>query len=945
MLLDASVLAATSAPSIPPALSMQWVVSARLYPVKRIPKACRLAWADVLSDVLLRVCAHPESAEAWTLLFALPKLCLRLPARGTRKKIRPAELVPFLIRLLALARDGQWSVLFDEACAAAAKLNSPFGETAASATRVRERVIALVEEGQLSKAVKALDSNGIHTGSEEVVRILAEKHPYEPPLRTQPCLGPPLRFTVPQVLKAVGAFHTGSSSGASKLYPAHLQDALRAPTADASGRLSGPLTFLVNSLAGGNCPAEVAPWLSGAPIFPLRKKDNGVRPIAVGETLRRLVSRCFCCALQPKFERLFSAAGQVGVCLKNGAEAAVHAVRLAIARTPSVAVLKVDFANAFNSVCRAAVYNEVRQRFPELEAWFCLTYSAPSPLLCNDALLPFKSTSGVQQGDPLGPALFALAILPLCLKLQEEIPDSLSIWYLDDGIVAGSVDDVSRAWSFISSFAPSVGLSLNIAKCELALPPGIAAPASMTGLARIPVQGFDLLGSPLGTDDHCTSYLKRRVGRIAAALSQLPTIDDPQVELTLLRSCLAFPKLAFALRSAPPVSSLAAAEAFDKLIQDTALERFALIPSPDQLSQICLPISHGGLGLRSAMDLVEASYIANIAAAAPLVSRLLKQPALTLQDFPDAARAYASLRSKVTASAPLPDSLASFAACPFARKALAHRDLQRQLSRLVADRSRNDWMAAPLASSRDALRKAAVSRPGAGNWQSVPPIPQLGFKFAPDEFLVLMRWWLGLPVYPAPAPCPEHKCGEDADPLGDHAVCCHSGPSMVARHDNVNLVWCHALRGCGFSCQREVFTDPLTSHRSADTFVSSWKCGNSAAHDWVISHVAQKAALAQKDPNWSLLHAEGYKVSAASERCAKRSIAFIPLAGDTFGGFGVEATAAAGVAASAGRLYRGFAGDRDSSLTASGILQRLRVEVLKGVARQLLRRLAVEDLQ
>ena len=31
------------------------------------------------------------------------------------------------------------------------------------------------------------------------------------------------------------------------------------------------------------------PWLAGAPIFPLKKKHGGIRPIAVGEVIRRLV--------------------------------------------------------------------------------------------------------------------------------------------------------------------------------------------------------------------------------------------------------------------------------------------------------------------------------------------------------------------------------------------------------------------------------------------------------------------------------------------------------------------------------------------------------------------------------------------------------------------------------------------------------------------------------
>ena len=190
-LVDAAILASSAAPILPTALTLQWIACARLYPVKRIPKACRLLWADVLSDSLARVCAHTDSPEAWTLLLALPKLCLRTPPRGMRKKVRPAELIPFLTRLLTMAREGQWAALVEEAQRASAEVLGPFGEAAPSTNRTKERVISLVEEGQLSKAVKGLDSEGIHPVPPLIVEALREKHPLGPPLLAAQCVEPP----------------------------------------------------------------------------------------------------------------------------------------------------------------------------------------------------------------------------------------------------------------------------------------------------------------------------------------------------------------------------------------------------------------------------------------------------------------------------------------------------------------------------------------------------------------------------------------------------------------------------------------------------------------------------------------------------------------------------------------------------------------------------------
>ena len=49
-----------------------------------------------------------------------------------------------------------------------------------------------------------------------------------------------------------------------------------------------------------------------------------------------------------------------------------------------------------------------------------------------------RSRNGVQQGDPLGPLGFALALHPIIEKIREEVPDlKINVWYLDDGTLCG----------------------------------------------------------------------------------------------------------------------------------------------------------------------------------------------------------------------------------------------------------------------------------------------------------------------------------------------------------------------------------------------------------------------------------------------------------------------------------------------------------------------------
>ena len=59
----------------------------------------------------------------------------------------------------------------------------------------------------------------------------------------------------------------------------------------------------------------------------LEKKNGGVRPIAVGYTLRRLAAKC--AGLQVKEDvTCLSAPRQLGYGIAGGAEAAVHSARM-----------------------------------------------------------------------------------------------------------------------------------------------------------------------------------------------------------------------------------------------------------------------------------------------------------------------------------------------------------------------------------------------------------------------------------------------------------------------------------------------------------------------------------------------------------------------------------------------------------------------------------------
>ena len=76
----------------------------------------------------------------------------------------------------------------------------------------------------------------------------------------------------------------------------------------------------------GNVPKEICSTIFGANLIALSKPCGGVRPIAVGLTLRRLAGKTVMKKLYGKCKSLFFP-HQLGVSTPKGVESAVHAVR------------------------------------------------------------------------------------------------------------------------------------------------------------------------------------------------------------------------------------------------------------------------------------------------------------------------------------------------------------------------------------------------------------------------------------------------------------------------------------------------------------------------------------------------------------------------------------------------------------------------------------------
>ena len=102
--------------------------------------------------------------------------------------------------------------------------------------------------------------------------------------------------------------------------------------------------------AGGGVTSPARHFFFGATLIALGKKDGGVRPIAVGCTLCRLVAKCACNSVKQAMAAL-PVPHQLGFGFPLGVEAAVHTTLVYLQDMPDWHLLiKLDFKYAFNSL-------------------------------------------------------------------------------------------------------------------------------------------------------------------------------------------------------------------------------------------------------------------------------------------------------------------------------------------------------------------------------------------------------------------------------------------------------------------------------------------------------------------------------------------------------------------------------------------------------------------
>ena len=183
----------------------------------------------------------------------------------------------------------------------------------------------LAQEGQYTRSLQALTSAGLAQQDRSTVEAMKAKHPTaeNPPTLKPQNDTPQMSFSQAQVNRAIRSFHKGSAPGHSGLRAEHLKVTVRSSPPDRTDKATEAITNIVNIMVAGKVPVKVAPFLCGARLYAAKKKDGGIRPIAVSNILHCLTSKVMSIAISERAVTTLSP-HQLGV---GVSEAIVHTVR------------------------------------------------------------------------------------------------------------------------------------------------------------------------------------------------------------------------------------------------------------------------------------------------------------------------------------------------------------------------------------------------------------------------------------------------------------------------------------------------------------------------------------------------------------------------------------------------------------------------------------------
>ena len=338
-------------------------------------------------------------------------------------------------------------------------------------------------------------------------------------------------------------------------------------------------------------------------------KCPGLRPVGVGEMIRRIIGKA---VMAVTGEKVQEAVGALQLCAGHpvGVESAIHAMRDFLNDDSSDGILLIDADNAFNRVNRAVALWNVQFTCPAMKHVLINFYRSPTRIFMNgDGCFELLSQEGTTQGCPLAMAMYAIALVPL---LKHLLPMCKQVWFADDATGCDKFLTLRKWFDVLVEMGPLYGYYPKPSKCILLAKPDrvelartvfkgsgidVLTEGAKDSGVEIITTGTRHLGAAVGTDDFKHSYVKKKVTAWIQCVKALSNIaaTEPHAAYSAYTHCLQS-QWTFLCRSMPGNPAL-----FEPL-EDTIRTVFLPVLLRREVNDlerdlISLPARMGGMGV------------------------------------------------------------------------------------------------------------------------------------------------------------------------------------------------------------------------------------------------------------------------------------------------------------------------------------------------------------
>jgi hypothetical protein len=449
----------------------------------------------------------------------------------------------------------------------------------------------------------------------------------------------------------------------------------------------------------------------------------------------------------------------------------------------------------------------------------------------------------------------------------------INAWYLDDGTLIGPTESIHKAYSIIIDIGPRLGLHLNPSKCILYWPTYNPAWDTFPEEIIRTTEGVKLLGSPIGTDSFTQEQVSKTVITLRPIMDAVSDINDPQIELTLLRACVGFPKIVFSLRVCPPAVTKQQINDFDDLIHEQLSRIVGSHLTHSQRQLWALPMSFGGFGIPIASDISASAFVASVIGSWQLQLSL---------GTPQPRKDYEITRLSLSSTLPLLENTIALNAIENPLQ-FSQYALRVKLSEISFKSIQSDAIA------NNDLRTQAIllsrSRKYANGWLHTVPSEWSGSHFEPYVFRMLLKYNSGIPLSSREMKCP--CCESMMDIYGDHAISCSSTGHRIGKHNSIVRWIAEKLREANVGVHVEESVDKA---RPGDLVLTDWFHDQSLYVDFSVASTLCPSyikAAAKESGKVAEIRTED-KLRKYGDLLSQ--IRFTPLVIETLGGWASSAT-------------------------------------------------------